>query len=188
MLTVVIGGARSGKSAIAVRLGHRADAAGTTITYLATSPRIDGDHDLDERIKAHQAERPAHWHTIEEQLDLAQAIGAAQPGLVIVDCLTLWTSNTMFHGWDEPTVLDATHRAITAAADRYPDDTIVITNEVGLGIVPSDSLTRAYRDTHGRVNQHWSVAADQVFLAVAGRFLPLQTLDQAFGPTDTPIE
>ena len=169
MLTLLLGGARSGKSSLAVELAARSGAA---VTYVATSPRIDGDADLDARIDAHRAERPSHWRTDEEQLDLSGALERAGDDLVVVDCLTLWVSNATWHGWDDRTVLAAARTSADRAAQRAAD-TIVISNEVGMGVHPSTGAGREYRDLLGRVNQIWSRAADRAVLLVAGRVLDL---------------
>jgi adenosyl cobinamide kinase/adenosyl cobinamide phosphate guanylyltransferase len=169
MLTVLLGGARSGKSALAVDIASR---GGNHVTYLATSPTIPGDHDLEERVARHRDERPTSWITIEEELDLAAALARVETPVVIVDCLTVWTGNMFHHGRDESAILDASDAAIAAATDR--DLTaVVISNEVGLGIVPDNELAREYRDVLGRVNQQWVAAADHALLMVAGRALPL---------------
>lgn len=168
MLTVLLGGARSGKSALAEELGRR---SGGPVTYLATCPRIDGDGDLDERIARHRADRPADWTTIEEEVDLAGAVAAAD-GFLVVDCLTLWVSNLQFRGTSAPEIEAASQRAIDAVG-RRAGDAVVVSNEVGLGIVPADATSREYRDVLGRVNQQWVAAADRALLLVAGRALPL---------------
>lgn len=170
MLTFLIGGARSGKSALAVELGRRHDGA---VVYVATSPRIDGDDDLDARIARHQAERPDSWSTIEAEIDLAGAIRSADAAaLVIVDCLTVWVGNLLHHEHDESSVLAATD-AMHAAIDERDGPVVAISNEVGLGIVPSNDLARRYRDLLGRVNQRMAARADRSLLLVAGRALPL---------------
>lgn len=169
MLTVLLGGARSGKSSFAVRAGQRHPGG---VTYIATSPHIAGDADLDDRIAAHQAERPATWRTIESELDLAAALSISDEDLVIVDCLTLWLNNLLHHGIDESGIANAALAAIAAASART-GDTIVITNEVGLGIVPDNELARRYRDTLGRMNQQWVAVSDRAYLLVAGRALLL---------------
>lgn len=168
MLTIVLGGARSGKSALAEELGRR---SGGPVTYVATCPRIDGDDELDDRIDRHRAERPDDWVTIEEELDLAEAIERAA-GFVVVDCLTLWVSNLQYHGRTDDEIDTAT-RAALAAVRRRDGDTVVVSNEVGLGIVPSDPVTRRYRDALGRVNRAWAGAADRAVFLVAGRALAL---------------
>lgn len=172
-LTVVLGGARSGKSTLAVRRGHEAEAHGVPVTFVATSPRIAGDSDLDARIEAHRAERPATWLTIEEELDLAGAIASADPAaLVIVDCVTLWVSNLLYRERSSDDVFAAGELAVTAARSR-PGPSLFISNEVGLGIVPANDLARSYRDILGRVNQSFVAASHRAVLMVAGRALPL---------------
>lgn len=169
-LTLLLGGARSGKSALAVEIAHRHDGP---VTYVATAAA--GDSDMADRIDRHRAERPAHWRTIEEQIDLIGALDAAGGAntLVVVDCLNLWTSNLLFaeHGDDEIREL-ADAAAEFAAASPAP--TVVISNEVGLGIHPETELGRRFRDVLGWVNQTWARHADRSLFLVAGRVLPLQ--------------
>jgi adenosyl cobinamide kinase/adenosyl cobinamide phosphate guanylyltransferase len=170
MLTVLLGGARSGKSALAVEIATR---SARPVTYVATSPMIAGDDDLSQRIARHRAERPAAWVTIEEELDLAAAIASATTPVVVVDCLTVWAGSMLHHGRGEQALLDASDAAISALS-RRDLDAIVVSNEVGLGIVPVNELARVYRDALGRVNQRWVAASDHAMLMVAGRALPLR--------------
>lgn len=170
MLTVLLGGARSGKSALAVEIASR---DGRDVTYLATSPTIPGDDDLAQRIARHRAERPTTWTTIEERLDLAPALARAVTPVVIVDCLTVWAGNMLHHGRDEQAILEASDAAIAVVTDRALA-AVVVSNEVGLGIVPVNELARDYRDVLGRVNQRWVAAADEALFMVAGRALPLR--------------
>jgi adenosylcobinamide kinase/adenosylcobinamide-phosphate guanylyltransferase len=170
MLTVLLGGARSGKSVLAVEIASR---AGNDVTYLATSPTIPGDDDLAQRITRHRAERPSTWTTIEEQLDLAPALANVDTPVVIVDCLTVWAGNMLHYGRDEQAILEASDAAIAVVTDRALA-AVVVSNEVGLGIVPVNELARDYRDVLGRVNQRWVAAADQALFMVAGRALPLR--------------
>jgi adenosylcobinamide kinase / adenosylcobinamide-phosphate guanylyltransferase len=165
-MTVLLGGARSGKSALAVEIGMR-HAGG--VTFVATSPPIDGD--LSARIARHRAERPA-WPTIEEPLDLAGALTRAGDDLVVLDCLTLWVSNLLLRGDADADVEALSTATATAAAERT-GPTVVISNEVGLGIHPENDLGRRYRDLLGRVNQHWAGRADVALLLVGGRAVPL---------------
>lgn len=171
-LTLLVGGARSGKSTLAVEIGRRFEKNhdDATVTFIATAPRSDDD--MDRRIDQHQAERPSNWATVEEQIDLANAIGRSAPGLVIVDCLTLWTSNLMWADLDEVGVHERTTSTVRATVD-HPGDIVVVTNEVGLGIVPDNEMARSYRDLHGQVNQQFVASADRSLYLVAGRAAPL---------------
>lgn len=173
MLTVVLGGARSGKSTAALRLAERSTGP---VCFIATSPRIAGDVDLDRRIDTHRAERPAEWRTIETELELATAILAAGGAHTIVDCLTVWLGNLLHHDRTDEEILVASNAALAAATERAADTTVV-SNEVGLGIVPADASTRRYRDLLGRINQQWVAASDRALLLVAGRVLPLTDLE-----------
>lgn len=163
---MVLGGARSGKSALAVEIGRR-HAGG--VTFVATSPPIDGD--LAGRIARHRAERPA-WPTIEEPVDVAGALLGAGDDLVLLDCLTLWVNNLLRRGDSDAGIEALSATAATVAANRSAP-TVVITNEVGLGVHPETALGRRYRDVLGRVNQQWAGAADVALLLVAGRAVPL---------------
>ena len=170
MITFLVGGARSGKSALALDLAHR---HGGPVVYVATSPRIAGDDDLDARIEAHRSERPVEWSTVEEEHDLAGAItGAAGDALVVVDCLTLWVNNVMWRGDADDSIAAATEAAVEAAGRRRAP-LVVVSNEVGLGIVPVEADSRRFRDVLGRVNQRWAAVADRSVLLVAGRAIPL---------------
>lgn len=169
-LTLLLGGARSGKSALAVELGRRHAAAGGDVVYLATAPRIDDD--MDRRIERHRRERPADWRTLEEERDLTDALDRAGDALAIVDCLTLWTSNLSWHGaTDEEVVARAADDARRASSRPAP--TVVISNEVGLGVHPETELGLRFRDLLGRVNQAWAAVADTTLLLVAGRAVRL---------------
>lgn len=165
-LTLLIGGARSGKSALAVDIGHRHDAAGIAVTYVATAPALDDD--MTRRIDRHREERPESWVTVEEQIDLIGALRRVPAGLAIIDCLTLWTSNLMLQDRSDEAIRDLATHAAAAAAERG-DPTVAITNEVGLGVHPESELGRRYRDVLGWVNQAWAAAADTTLLMVAGR-------------------
>ncbi len=182
-LTVLLGGARSGKSALAIRLGraHRGD-----VTLIATCPRIDGDTDLDERIAAHRAERPGEWNVVEEEHDLAGALAAARDSLAIIDCLTLWLANALHRG-DRPEAIEASTVAAIEVATHRRAPTVVVSNEVGLGIVPEIDLSRVYRDLLGRVNQRWAAAADRAVFLVAGRAVALNDPWAALGLERTEI-
>ena len=162
--TLVIGGARSGKSRFAQAL---AEAESGPLVYVATAEALDGE--MADRIARHQADRGARWTTREAPHDLAAAIAGVDPGAtMLVDCLTLWLSNRMLAGAD----LDAEAHALVAAIGACPAARLVlVSNEVGFGIVPETPLGRAFRDRAGWLNQAVAAAADRVALVVAG--LPL---------------
>jgi adenosyl cobinamide kinase/adenosyl cobinamide phosphate guanylyltransferase len=166
MLTFLLGGARSGKSSRALALAT--DAA--RVLFVATGEAHDDE--MAARIVAHKAERPGTWDTLEEPRALAAALHARADGydVIIIDCLTLWVSNLMLA---EPTPIDPV-AAVPPLLDVYARgraNWIVISNEVGLGLVPDTPLGRAYRDALGAVNRQIAAAADVVSLMVAG--LPL---------------
>lgn len=174
-LTLLLGGARSGKSSLAVDIGHRFDGP---VTYIATAPIIDDD--MAERITRHRHERPDDWATIEEEVELRGAIDSVASGLIIVDCLTLWTSNLMWKKVGDEEIRRRAHD-VAAACDQRAERTVVISNEVGLGIHPENELGRRYRDILGWVNQSFAAVADPAMLLVAGKAVvlsdPWQTLD-----------
>jgi adenosyl cobinamide kinase/adenosyl cobinamide phosphate guanylyltransferase len=162
-LTFLLGGARSGKSRLAVELAKQWDGP---VAVVATAEA--GDQEMAERIRQHRDERPAAWETLEEPRELASAIARAPTdAAVVVDCLSLWVANVLH---DDVAGLSA--HALAAAQQR--PRTIVVSNEVGLGIVPASPLGRRYRDVLGRVNAEWAAAADEAALVVAGKMLRLQ--------------
>ena len=172
-LTLLIGGARSGKSILAVRA---AETNGGPVTFIATAePR---DDEMTARIARHRKTRPASWATVEEPVDLAGAIGAAPPdACVIVDCLTLWVANLLERGAGGEDVEARATEASEAAAGRT-GAVLVVTNEVGSGIVPMHPETRSYRDLMGTVNAIFARSAEKVLLVVAGRALPLPPIEE----------
>lgn len=168
-ITLVLGGARSGKSAFAESLvGSRHQAI-----YVATGQAFDDE--MRQRIERHRRRRGHHWTTVEEPLDLGGALTQyAVPGkVVLVDCLTLWLSNLLHHDRD----LDAESAILveSLAAARAP--VLLVSNEVGLGIVPESPATRVFRDAAGRLHQHIATVAQRVYLVVAG--LPMLIKDSA---------
>lgn len=170
-LVLLIGGARSGKSQLALRLAAEQR---SPVAFVATARA--GDTEMAERIAQHRRERPASWQTIEEPLRLRETIeGIASESCVVVDCLTLWTANAL----EELGAAEAEAQAAAAAgaASMRHGLTVAVTNEVGLGVVPDNPLGRSYRDLLGRVNAIWAEAADHVFLLVAGRALALGKAD-----------
>ena len=167
-LTVLLGGARSGKSALAARL---AGSWAGPVTVVVTGQA--GDAEMAERIERHRAERPRSWRTLEAPRELEPALTAAPDGgFVIVDCLTLWVSNLMGQGLAAGQV-EQRARAAAAVAAARSGPTVAVSNEVGAGIVPAEAVARRYRDLLGQVNTIWAAAADQALLLVAGRAVPL---------------
>ena len=168
-LTFLLGGARSGKSTLATEL---ASSSGARVTVIATGEARDDE--MAARIASHRAERPAAWRTVEEPLELEAALAAVPAeSAVIVDCLSLWVANLIERGDDDGEVEAFSERVADVARKRMPP-TIVVSNEVGLGIVPASPLGRRYRDVLGRVNAQWAAVADEAALVVAGRKLRLQ--------------
>jgi len=168
-LTFLLGGARSGKSSVAVGLAAE---SGRPVVFVATSEARD--EEMAARIAQHRGERPPEWGTVEAPLDLAGALaGAPEDACVVLDCLTLWTSNALEAGWSDEAVADAAAAAAGLAVARGAP-TVVVSNEVGLGVVPDTPLGRRYRDVHGRVNAIFAAAAERACLVVAGRALELR--------------
>jgi adenosylcobinamide kinase/adenosylcobinamide-phosphate guanylyltransferase len=169
-LVVLLGGARSGKSQLAVQLAARASAP---VVFLATGEA--GDEEMADRIARHRQERPASWSTVEEPVELEQAVaGAAGESTLIVDCLSLWVSNLIETRTAQE--IEAVASAAAHVAAARPGLTVAVSNEVGLGIVPDNALARDYRDVLGRVNALWVAAADEAYFVVAGRTIKLEEL------------
>jgi adenosylcobinamide kinase / adenosylcobinamide-phosphate guanylyltransferase len=175
MLTLILGGASSGKS----RLAQRLAAPGGRVSYVATA-QAGHDPEMAARIERHRAERPGSWRTIEESLALAAAVerAASEADAVLVDCLTLWLSNLFWeHRDDAPRQVEDAARSelqrIAAAAHRC--HIILVSNELGCGTVPEAAVTRGFRDTQGLLNQWAAEAADEVILTIAGLPLYLKT-------------
>jgi len=194
-LIVILGGARSGKSAFAERLAAN---SGRSVAFIATATA--GDDEMRERIARHRASRPKGWHTLEEALDLARAVHRAVElaDVLLLDCVTLWLGNVLlresgrrekdeeaeveFHttgGLFDEVALKEIEALLSAVKLLGPNKTlIVVTNEVGLGIVPAYPLGRLYRDTLGYVNQRLAQAADRVYLMVAGMAVDIKRLHE----------
>lgn len=158
---LVLGGARSGKSRIAQQL---AEASGTTRILVATAQGFD--HEMRERIAHHRAERDSSWQTYEAPLDLAGSLcaHAGPQRIVVVDCLTLWLSNIMLDGRD---CVREGERLIDALR-AVEGPVVLVSNEVGQGIVPANALGRSFRDEQGRLNQRIADACDAVVFVAAG--------------------
>lgn len=174
-VTLVLGGARSGKSVYAERLidsardarKGRALDGGLCGLYLATAEASDGE--MAERIRRHRERRGDRWMTVEEPLELAEALRRySDPGRpILVDCLTLWLSNIIASGRN----VDAEVAGLTDALGAVAGPVVFVSNEVGLGLVPATPLGRAFRDHAGRCNQVVAAAANRVIFVAAG--LPL---------------
>lgn len=167
--TFLLGGARSGKSSLAVRL---ASALEEPVVVVATAEARD--EEMTDRIRAHLAARPPWWETIDAPVELLGAIERIDDdAVVILDCLTLWVANAMETGAGENEI-DGQARKVASALSGRGLPAFVVSNEVGLGIVPVNELARRYRDVLGRVNAAFAAEAARSFLVVAGRGLPLQ--------------
>lgn len=161
LLTLVLGGARSGKSRHAEALVTGGGPA--PWTYVATAQAFDDE--MRERIALHRADRMAGWETVEAPLDLAGALDVVPAGqAVLVDCLTLWLTNLILGEHD----VAAATQAFEAALVRRAAATVLVANEVGLGIVPDNALARRFRDEAGRLNQRLARSAGRVLFLVAG--------------------
>jgi adenosylcobinamide kinase/adenosylcobinamide-phosphate guanylyltransferase len=185
-LILILGGARSGKSAYAQNLAHALGEA--QVLFVATAEA--GDADMARRIATHRQSRPAAWRTVEAPLRVGQVI-RAQDGsstVVLVDCLTLLVSNVLLAAEaaseDASTAVRQEVAALLQACQASTATCIVVSNEVGLGLVPTTSLGRLYRDVLGQANQMLAAAAQKVYLLVAGRALDLSALPQ--GPVFPP--
>jgi len=177
----ILGGARSGKSrfALASQPGHR------RVAFLATAQA--GDPDMAARIARHQAERPGHWRTVEEPVDLVARLGEIAPTVdaVIVDCLTLWIANLLLRGDGEAAIVKAGD-ALAATIAARPAALTLVSNEVGLGVHPPTGAGLRFRDVLGLVNQRVAAACDQVVLLVAG--LPLTLKDTRRSALDDVVD
>lgn len=163
--TLILGGARSGKSKRALTL---AEQASEQRVFIATAEALD--EEMATRISHHQAERGGGWETVEAPLDLVEAIAQASPAgqVCVVDCLTLWLSNLMHHDRD----VTAEMERLCAELNQGAGEVILVSNEVGLGLVPETPLGREFRDAQGRLNQAVAAVCDTVEFVAAG--LPIK--------------
>ncbi|MFC8501353.1 bifunctional adenosylcobinamide kinase/adenosylcobinamide-phosphate guanylyltransferase [Pedococcus sp. NPDC057267] len=179
MRTLVLGGIRSGKSAVAEGLvAVEATGHGSAVTYVATGPRHD-DPDWAERIAAHQRRRPSSWRTI-ESTDLPATLAGLE-GPAVVDCLGTWLTAQLddLDVWDAPRsrwepVLDDRLTGLAEAVERHRHPLVLISNEVGLALVPDNRAGRIFADWLGFTNQRVAAACDAVQLVVAGQALPVK--------------
>ncbi|MBI5482895.1 MAG: bifunctional adenosylcobinamide kinase/adenosylcobinamide-phosphate guanylyltransferase [Deltaproteobacteria bacterium] len=176
---LITGGARSGKSAIAEKLARE---TGDSLCYLATAQALDGE--MEERVKRHRERRGAEWSTVEEPLQLAQALAGCDGRyqVILVDCITLWLSNLLFKyeqsGTGAEDLILAEVERLQNALQAMVTPVIMVTNEVGMGIVPENSLARLFRDIAGRTNQELAAAADEVHVVISGIPLKLKYTSQ----------
>lgn len=180
-LILVLGGARSGKSSFAEKIAANIS---DNVTYVATAAVLDSE--MARRVKLHQANRPKHWTTIEETIELEKLINSidANGKVILIDCLTLWLSNLLLHSipaagiaWSEKEsfILDKV-KQLALASKATGGTVIIVSNEVGLGLVPDNRLGRSYRDVTGLANQIIAQYADKVYFVVAGIPLELKSL------------
>ena len=173
MKELILGGARSGKSTLAL---ERARASGRDVVFIATA--MPSDAEMSERIERHRRERPPHWQTRECPVQLASAIReAGAESFIVIDCLTLWLANALFPNSkhaevdvDETTFARETD-ALYACLAQHAGDIVLVSNEVGWGLVPENPIGRRFRDEQGRLNQRVAALCDRVTLVAAG--LPL---------------
>jgi adenosyl cobinamide kinase/adenosyl cobinamide phosphate guanylyltransferase len=160
---MLLGGARSGKSALAVRLMREAPG---DVAMIVTAE--EGDDEMVERIRQHRSTRPSEWLVVEESIEMLAAVKDVDDGAgLIIDCLTLWISNLMGLGLEDREILERS-RQVSEWARGRAGQTIVVSNEVGSGIVPDNALARRYRDLLGSVNALWAGASHAVYMTVAG--------------------
>ena len=177
---LIIGGARSGKTAHAIALAKSLAAErGANVTYVATAQALD--EEMRHRISLHRAERPATWRTLEAPTGLAQALrDRLEPGILVIDCMTLWLSNALIKDFreDAPTgplpAWEAERREFLQWLQAVRDDVLLISYEVGAGIVPLSPLSRRFQDEQGRLNQALAATCDEVTLVVAGIAVPIK--------------
>lgn len=175
MRTLVLGGARSGKS------GHAEElvASHVGVRYVATARRTPGDHDWDRRIAEHRLRRPAHWETLED-VELVELLDRVPPGGVatLVDDLGTWLTGILDDhvAWDSPRGVIAPARdALVRAVAGYEGDLVLVSPEVGMGVIPEHRSGRLFRDEIGRLNADLASVCDAVVLVVAGLAVPLRT-------------
>ena len=180
MITLVTGGARSGKSDFAEKLIKEA-AGEAPVLYIATATNTDGE--MDDRIRRHQARRPEHWRT-EERWQNLDRISLGQEKAILLDCVGFLLDNTYFShiaDWDDPKQEEADEAeekvraelsALAELCKAVNIDLVMVTNEVGDGLVPATKVSRLYRDALGRINCHAAALADRVYLTVCG--IPIQ--------------
>lgn len=167
-LILVTGGASSGKSTFAEKLARKENLA---VTYVATMPRLEGDSELSQKIQAHKERRPSSWRTVETTCEVKDCVKNLPegPAVVVLDCLSAFVSNLIIEkDKDKDEIVDDAKDTFEAMALRKDLQFLIVTNEVGSGVVPEHSMSRKYREALGRVNQLAAQCASQVFLCVSG--------------------
>ncbi|MBU8911823.1 MAG: bifunctional adenosylcobinamide kinase/adenosylcobinamide-phosphate guanylyltransferase [Desulfobacterales bacterium] len=164
-VTFVIGGCRSGKSFFALDQANRIK--GGKKYFIATS--VPTDTEMEKRVESHQKERGQDWHTIEEPVMIHEKINqySTEARVLLVDCLTLWVSNLLFHSYDK-TRIDEAVKHLENSLEQCECPIFLVSNEVGCGIVPENELARKFRDFAGFVNQRMAKIADTVVMTIAG--------------------
>jgi adenosylcobinamide kinase/adenosylcobinamide-phosphate guanylyltransferase len=163
-LHLILGGSRSGKSR---RAEEVAATQGVPVTYVATYATAQPDPEMEDRVARHRKQRPAHWTTIENRFDLKALFQERRNSLILVDCLTLWLSYRQMTGAGEEAILMELEEAVQVISPEGPG-LIVVSNELGLGLVPSSAEGRSFRDLAGRANQLMARLASRVEFMVAG--------------------
>jgi adenosylcobinamide kinase/adenosylcobinamide-phosphate guanylyltransferase len=163
LVTLVLGGARSGKSRYAQQIAEGA----TGVLFVATAEARD-DAEMFAKIARHRTERPAHWQTLEEPMDLARAITSATSQLVLIDCLTLFAANLLERFGEDTTADHPTVTALCATLAITQARVVLVSNETGQGVVPAYALGRRFRDLNGEINQRVAAVATNVLYIVAG--------------------
>ena len=164
-LTILVtGGARSGKSVFAEK---RTKQLGSSLIYIATSEVIDSE--MKKRVEEHQARRGSEWQTLHAPINLTEAlIETDGKGPCLVDCVTFWLNNLIFHDED----IDSAKKELVKVLNERSDPVVLVTNEIGSGIIPENALARRFLDEAGRLNQTISQIADEVYVSISG--IPLQ--------------
>jgi len=173
-ITFITGGARSGKSSFALKIASK---RGRKKAFIATSEPID--EEMKNRILRHKKERPPDWTTFEEPIDISALINNIKRDYdsILIDCLTIWLSNIFHRGLNK----DTTINGLISALREPPSDIYIVSNEIGMGIVPESPTTREFRDMAGRLNQMIASIADEVYLVVSG--IPIKIKGEDYGDT-----
>ena len=164
-LTFILGGVRSGKS----RFANKLAAKHKSVLYIATYRRCSGDREMEERVKDHRESRPRTWKVVEEPVNLGSVIEkyGGKYKVILIDCITLWVSNLMLSGKSANSINLSAYKLISAVK-KISSESILVSNEVGLGVVPDTKMGRKFRDIAGSVNQVIAQSANEVYFMAAG--------------------